>query len=98
MQAKGHRFDPGQLHQLCIEKTILLKDGSPGSTRCSILEQSYRLVIADSDGKVPQGTHRMAMLRMFDNEIDWVKHYKAEQYSRPLLVIRDISNVQVECL
>jgi hypothetical protein len=67
----------------------LYKDGSPDKA----LDPCTAMC------KAPQGAHRLRLMpRMFDNEIDWVKHYKAEQYSRLLFVMRGRSNVQVECL
>ena len=118
LQAGGHRFDPGQLHQISREKTTAsLWTGAPcldrrsrGTTwvdktgrspfRCSryssldclklkapaerrdlgralTFEQRRKAKLFDP----PQGGHRINLRCnwMFDNEIDWVKKYKAEQ-------------------
>jgi hypothetical protein len=119
LQAGGHRFDPGQLHQPLPSESILevmggcLKVGGcpmfapacRGTTwverdgakplplfptthhlNCSKLSIPKRMLTFGQRRKAicsnpPQGGHRIKPRCnwMFDNEIDWVKKYKAEQ-------------------
>jgi hypothetical protein len=70
LQAGGHRFDPGQLHQILI--------------RCFRIAATSVTAIQKQAGRKsggfqePEGsaasTKEAAM--MFDNEIDWVTHWK----------------------
>ena len=69
MQAGGHRFDPGQLHQdsFAVSESppfIEISDADPETGRCD----SGRFLTAS--GRAVARKNETAW--MFDNEIDWV--------------------------